>query len=287
MPIGRSRVAALALVAAATLCVYGPVCSSLARQWAGDENYSHGFVIVPCAAWFVWRDRRALAALPLRPSAWGLIVALGALAVYVAGQLGAELFLSRVSLVGLLAGAIVFLFSAAHLRRLAFPLALLILTIPLPAIVFNRIAFPLQLLASRAGEAVLSGAGVPVLREGNILELPHITLEVAQACSGIRSLVSLVALAVVFGKVSGLPRGPRIALALCAVPIAIVANAARVAGTGLAAHWIGAQAAQGFFHEFSGWVMFLVACAGLLLVERALAALPRVWPPQRPGLVLS
>jgi exosortase len=228
-----------------------------------------------------------LAAIPVRPSNWGLVIAIASLALYVAGQVGAELFLSRLSLIGLIAGAILFLFGPGHLRRLAFPVALLLLIIPLPTIVFNRIAFPLQLLASRAGEAVLSATGVPVLREGNVLILPSTTLEVAQACSGIRSLVSLIALAAVLGKLSGLAPGARVTLALLAVPIAIAANAARVAGTGLAAHWIGPRAAQGFFHEFSGWVMFVIAFAALVLAERALVAVRRPWPSRRTAMVLS
>jgi exosortase len=270
---GRDTIAALAIVAAAVLVVYGSVILSLVHQWASDENYSHGFLIVPFAVYFAWRDRDALAALPVRPSATGLVVALVSLLLLIAGQLGAELFLMRVSLIGVTAGAVLFLYGRAHLRRLAFPLALLVLMVPLPAVLFNQIAFPLQLLASRAGEAVLSGAGVPVLREGNVLVLPSISLEVAEACSGIRSLVSLLSLAVLLGKFAEPRRGARLALVLLAVPIAIAANAARVAGTGLAAEWIGPRAAQGFFHEFSGWVMFVIACALLLGAHRALAGL--------------
>jgi len=283
----RATGPALAIVAAAMLLVYAPVCLSLARQWASDENASHGFIIVPCAFYFAWRDRRALAALPIRPSMWGLFVALGSLAVFAAGRIGAELFLSRVSIVGVIAGTVLFLFGFPLLRRLAFPIGLLVLMVPLPAVILNQIAFPLQLLASRTGEAVLSAAGVPVLREGNILVLPSATLEVAQACSGIRSLVSLFALAVLLGKFSEPGRGARIALALLSVPIAIAANAARVAGTGLAAEWISPRAAQGFFHEFSGWVMFLVAFSGLVLAQHGLAFLRRPRPARRTAMVLS
>jgi exosortase len=143
--------------------------------------------------------------------------------------------------------------------------------VPLPALVFNQIAFPLQLFASRVGELVLETAGIPVLREGNILELSTTRLEVAQACSGIRSLVSLVTLGVILGKLNEPRRWARVVLALAAVPIAIVENAARVAGTGLLAHWIGPEAAEGFIHTFSGWVMFVLAFAMLLLTQRALA----------------
>jgi exosortase len=154
------------------------------------------------------------------------------------------------------------------LRLLAFPVLLLFLMVPLPAIIFNQIAFPLQLLASRAGEAALTLGGVPVLREGNVLELATTKLEVAQACSGIRSLISLLTLGILLGKLSEQPIMMRILLAILTVPVAIAANAARVAGTGFAANWIGPEAAEGFFHAFSGWLVFVAAFALLLAAQR-------------------
>jgi exosortase len=151
--------------------------------------------------------------------------------------------------------------------------------IPIPAIIFNQIAFPLQLLASRAGEATLAALSIPVLREGNVIILAHTTLEVAEACSGIRSLISLLTLGIVYGYFTDSRGWVRTAIALATVPIAIVANAARVAGTGIAAHHYGPQAAQGFFHTFSGWLVFVVALALLFLLTRALL---RVVPPAPP-----
>jgi len=227
----RSAVAS-ALVCLAILGVYLPVLSSLVRQWASDENYSHGFIIVPFALYFAWRKRRALAAAPVEPGIGGLAVVAVSLLVLLAGLAGAELFLTRVSLIGVIGGSIWFLWGRAHLRLLAFPVLLLFLMVPLPAIIFNQIAFPLQLLASRAGEAALTLGGVPVLREGNVLELATTKLEVAQACSGIRSLISLLTLGILLGKLSEQPIMMRILLAILTVPVAIAANAARVAGTG-------------------------------------------------------
>jgi exosortase len=270
--IHRRSLVAIGLVAAAIAVVYAPIVSSLVRQWASDENYSHGFLIVPFAAWFVWQQREQLARTPIAPNLAGLALVCGSLIVLLAGLLGAELFLTRISLVGIIAGSVLFLCGWRWLRRLAFPIAFLILAVPLPAVVFNHIAFPLQLLASRAGETVLNAANVPVLREGNILVLPTTTLEVAQACSGIRSLMSLLTLGVILGKLREPRRWARIVLAALTVPVAIAANAARVAGTGLAASYVGAKAAEGFFHTFSGWLMFVVAFALLLAAQKALAA---------------
>jgi exosortase len=201
---------------------------------------------------------------------------MGGIALLLAGLLGAELFVSRVSILGTLAGMILFLYGWSYLRILAFPLAFLLLMIPIPAIIFNQITFPLQLLASRAGEYAISTAGIPVLREGNVIVLANTTLEVAEACSGIRSLITLITLGLVYGYCAD-PRGwVRTFLVLSAVPIAIVANGARVAGTGMAAHWWGPEAAEGFFHEFSGWIVFIAAFTMILamhgLITRASAS---------------
>jgi exosortase len=200
---------------------------------------------------------------------------MASVALLVLGTLGAERFLARVSLIGVLAGAVLFVFGWAHLRILSFPLALLLLMIPIPAIVFNQIAFPLQLLASRAGQAGLVALDIPVLREGNIIVLAQTTLEVAEACSGIRSLISLLVLGIVVGYVLDPRIFVRVILALVTVPIAVVSNGMRVAGIGVAAHYYGASAAEGFMHTFSGWVVFLVAFVMLLGVYKLVAW---VWP---------
>ena len=276
MTKGARSLAAIALVVTAILVVYFPILASLVHQWASDDNYSHGFIVAPFAAYFAWQKREQLAAAPIAPHWSGLVIVAAGLCVLLAGLFGAELFLTRLSLIGVLAGTILFVFGARHLRLLAFPVAFLILMIPLPAVMFNQIAFPLQLFASGVGEAVLSLCGVPVLREGNILTLPTTTLEVAQACSGIRSLVSLLTLAILLGKLTERAAWKTVALALLAVPVAIAANAARVAGTGLAAAWIGPQAAEGFFHEFSGWVVFVIAFSLLLAAQRALKWTSRI-----------
>jgi exosortase len=274
-------VVVLALVAASLIWLYAGVMMALVRQWGTDENYSHGFLVLPLAAFFVWERRHALAGAPHHPSTGGLFLIAASLGLYVAGSLGAELFLTRVSLVGLIAGTVLFIWGRRHARILAFPIAFLLLMIPLPAIVFNQIAFPLQLLASGLGESVIRFAGIPVLRDGNLLQLPNRTLEVAEACSGIRSLVSLLMLAIVLGYLSERRRSHRLLIAFAAVPIAVVANALRVAGTGIASVWISPAAAEGVFHTFSGWVVFAVATAGLMAVQRSMAGFDLSMPWRR------
>lgn len=271
-----ASVAALIVAIGSFGLLYRPILVRLWQDWATDDNYSHGFLILPLAAYFVWERRDRLAGTATRPSLAGLVLLVGGLLVLLAGRLGAELFLTRMSLVIVLAGAVWFVLGGPALRVLAFPLAFLILMIPIPAIVFNQIAFPLQLVASQAGAAALSALSIPVLREGNVIILAHTSLEVAEACSGIRSLISLLTLGIVYGYFTDPRGGVRVAIALATVPIAIVANAARVAGTGIAAHYYGPEAAQGFFHTFSGWLVFVVALALLFLLTRALL---RMIPP--------
>jgi exosortase len=260
--------AAGALVAAGFAVLYWQVIAKLVMAWWTDDNYSHGFLIVPIAVYFAWERRERFWKCPSKPSAFGLVVILGSVGLLIAGVLGSELFLTRISILGTLVGLVLFLFGWQHLRVLAFPLAFLVLMIPLPAIIFNQIAFPLQLLASRFGEAAMGVADVPVLREGNVLILANTTLEVAEACSGIRSLVSLITLAIVFGYFSDRRLWVRTLIALSAVPVAIVTNGFRVAGTGIAAHRFGPAVAEGFLHEFSGWLVFVAAFVLILGLQQ-------------------
>ena len=269
IPRTIARIAPAVIVSAAIVAANWELCAGLVQQWARDDNYSHGFLILPLSAYFAWQRRRALASAPQKPSIWGLGVIAFSFVLMAVGTMAAELFLARVSLVLLAAGCIAFLYGRQCLRILRVPVLFLLLMIPLPAIVFNQIAFPLQLFASRVGEVTMRAAGVPVLRDGNVLELETLRLEVAEACSGIRSLVSLLTLALVLGFVGG-SSGPRIwLLALATVPIAVIANAGRVAGTGLAAHVWGPGVAEGFLHTTSGTLAFAVAVAALLALKGA------------------
>lgn len=259
------------LLVASFFVLYRDVIVKLINHWSIDDNYSHGFLIVPLAAYLAWERRERLKELTVRPATfWGMLFILGSVAVLTAGLLGAELFLTRIAMIGTLIGAILFLLGWQHLKALAFPVAVLLLMIPIPAIIFNQIVFPLQLVASRVGETSLELAGIPVLREGNIIILANTTLEVAEACSGIRSLVSLLTLAIVYGYFADHRASIRVLVALSAVPVAIAANGMRVAGTGIAAHYYGSAAAEGFFHTFSGWMVFIVAFLMLFAVIRML-----------------
>jgi exosortase len=181
--------------------------------------------------------------------------------------MGAELFLSRLSLLVVLGGLIVLFLGWSFFRAVLFPWAFLLLMIPIPAIIFNQITFPLQLLASKVASTSLPWMGVPVLREGNVIVLPAMALEVAEACSGIRSLMSLMTLAIIYGYLMERRVSVRVLLALASIPIAVAANSFRIVGTGLLVQYWDPEKAQGFFHEFSGWLIFVISLAMLYLLH--------------------
>jgi exosortase len=239
----------------------------LVWQWWDDPNYSHGFLVPLFSGFLVWQRRRELAALPVRGSWAGLPVLLAGAALLLLGDVGAELFLMRTSLIVMITGLILFHLGRPWLRVLAFPLAFLLFMVPLPATLFYAIAFPLQKLAAQNAVAVLDLIGVPVLGDGNVIHLSRLSLGVTEACSGVRSLISLLALSVAWGYLMRSGTWTIALLAALAVPITIVANSLRVVSTGLIGQWFGVRYAEGFFHAFSGWLIFLFAFACLLGVH--------------------
>ena len=265
----------IAVLALALVWLYAPVLSHLIGQWVHDPNYSHGFFVPAFSLYVLWQERDRLRALPLRPSWSGLAILAFAVVVLVAGVLGAELFLSRLSLLIALAGLAVLMYGWNHLRATVFPWLFLLLMIPIPNIIFNQITFPLQLLASKAAAVTLPLLGVPVLREGNVIQLPVMALEVAEACSGIRSLMSLATLAVIYGYLMETRLWVRVVLAVASIPIAVVANSLRIVGTGLLVQYWDPEKAEGFFHAFSGWLIFVVSLSLLFLLHRTIQ---RLWP---------
>ncbi len=239
--------------------LYVPILVPLVRQWWIDPNFSHGFFVPLFSGFVVWQKRLQLASIPRVPSSWGLAVILVAVFTLVLGVFGAELFFSRVSLLMLIGGLVIFFLGWQMLRAILFPLLFLILMIPIPAIILNQITLPLQILASKLAAWSLPLCGVPVLREGNIINLPAMPLEVADACSGIRSLLSLTTLAVMYGFLLETRVWLRITIALASIPIAVAANGFRIFGTGLLVQYWDPEKAEGFFHEFSGWLIFVVS----------------------------
>jgi exosortase len=282
-------------IAVALAFLYFTVIVKLGNDWWHDENYSHGLLIPFVIAFILWQERKRFVDSKTAPATWLGAMGIGAaLCALWAGTAGVELFVQRASLVLMLACVVIYFFGLRLMRVVAVPLVLLALSIPIPQIIFNRIAFPLQLFASQCAVGAMSFFSIPVLRQGNVIELMPLgasepkKLAVVEACSGIRSLMTLVTLAVIYAyftkpkAVQTLAKDGEakhtkvyaaflsftfwrsLILVIAAVPIAILTNALRVSGTGVLAHYYGTRVADGFFHTFSGWVIY-VAAALLLL----------------------
>jgi len=261
------------------LICYAPTLKALVAQWIQDPDMGHGFFVPLVAGYIVWQRRDQLLAIEPRPNWWGLAVAIWGALQMMLGALGAELFTSRTAFVITLIGVVLFLGGMQMLRKVAFPMCLLFLMIPIPAVIYNQITFPLQILASHLAADALTVLGIPVFREGNILELPSQRLSVVEACSGIRSLLSLTFLSLVYGYFFEKKIWIRVILFLATIPVAILANGSRVTITGVLSE-VRPDLAEGFFHESTGLVIFLVA-AVLLVVLHKLLLLFSLWAGKR------
>jgi exosortase len=269
---------ALVWFAALLAALYAPVLGRMIYEWATVEEMGHGFFVFPLAGYLAWQRRAELRAVA-RPDFRGLALVLWGFIQLILGTAGADFFVVRTAFLISLVGAVWTLAGPAVLRRLAFPLFLLLFSVRIPLFIYSQITLPLQLLASRIAEVVLTLLGVPVLREGNILELASQRLSVVEACSGIRSLLSLTFLALVYGHFFERRLWMRAVLTLLAAPIAILTNAGRVTLTGVLSEYR-PELTRGWFHEIEGWLVFLAALACLLASHRMLVAAGR-WTARR------
>ena len=257
---------------------YASILTALVSQWSNDADMGHGFFVPVIAGFIAWQKRDQIADKVAKPNWWGLaIMAWAGFQLYIA-TLGAELFLSRTSLVISIIGAVLLLGGTQYLRIFSFPLFLLFFMVPIPAVIYNQITFPLQILASRVAEKTIDLLQIPVIREGNVLILPQQTLNVVEACSGIRSLLTLTFLSLVYGYFFEKRSWVRVVLFLSTIPIAIVANAGRVAFTGVISQFK-PELAEGWFHEAQGWVIFMIGLTILVafhqLIIRAVKIIQR------------
>jgi exosortase len=278
------------LIALGLGLLYAPLAPGLVEDWMTSGDFSHGFIVPFVSAWLLWIRRDRLAAAPRRAYLPGLLLmALGA-AQYLVGVAASEFYLQRSSAVVLLGGWILVVFGPAVARHCVFPVVFLLFAIPPPGLVMNWIAFPLQLQASRVTEVILGTLGIPAVRAGNVIHLESVSLEVARACSGLRSLVTLLALGAVLAEGSLLPsnRGPRRAVSrvlafLGVIPVAVAVNSLRVALTAVLAARLGVVVASGWAHELTGLLMFAGSLALLLLWRSMLRWAESFWPASRPA----
>ena len=275
--------AALGWFTALLVAVFFPILRALVTQWMNDEDVSHGFFVPLVALFIAWQRRDRILALEYKPAWWGLgIMAWGGAQAYL-GMLAAELFLQRTSFLITLVGLLLVVGGTALIRELLFPLLLLPFMIPIPTVIYNQLTFPLQLFASRVAETVLGWVGIPVLRDGNVLELASQKLSVAEACSGIRSLLSLTFLSLVYAYFFDGRVWMRWVLFFLTIPIAIIANAGRVTITGMLSE-VNPELARGFFHSLEGWIIFMIALVLLLMTHQIISRIPGLRRKEQPGV---
>lgn len=250
--------------------LYFPVIMTMVKEWADEEDMGHGFFVLPIVGYIIWQRRDELAQIAIRPNRWGyLLIVLGFFQL-LAGTLGADFFVMRIALIVSILGVLLVTCGLPMIKALSMPLFLLLFMIRIPLFIYSQITFPLQLFASKVAEASLSILGIPVLREGNILELTSQRLSVIEACSGIRSLLSLAFLSLVYGYFFDDRSWMKWVLLVATVPIAILANASRVTITALLSE-VNPELAQGAYHTFEGWVIFMVALVALIITHKILS----------------
>lgn len=232
-----------------------PALAALVRDWSTDGNYSHGFLIIPISIWLFWRQRHALV-FPGKPSTGGTVLFIAGCGCLILGMAASEFFTTRVSLVMILTGLSLYYLGWENFRKVWFAFFFLLFMIPIPATIYYSLTLPLQFFASKVTVHALHVVGVPCLLKGNIIQLPDYRLEVLEACSGLRSLVTLMALGALYGNLSMPGKVRPIILFVATIPIAIVTNIFRIFVTAIAAYAISTEIAEDFLHELSGLIVF-------------------------------
>lgn len=261
---------AVVLVAALVGTVYGRTFITLVRTWDTNPNYSHGYLIPPVAVFLFWREWKRFVAAMSRGSSWGLALIVAALLGHVASIRAGVFMTQGYSLVLLLFGLSLFMFGGAATKRVWFPLGYLVFMLPMPPYLVNVVSFQLKVFAARAGGFAAMKLGIPLVRSGMTIHLPAGSLRIADPCSGLRSLIALVALGALFAYLSEGSAWKRSVLLASSVPLAVAANIVRIAVLCVVASVWGIDAALGFFHDVSGLMLFLIAFAGLVIVKRLL-----------------
>jgi len=266
----RRDIVLLSLLFFGFLGLYFDIFRGLIQDWSENDNYSHGFFIPFISIYMIYTLRDDLIRLHVRPVTGGLIVLLAGLGQLLLATTGSEFFLQRTSMIPVLLGTVLFCLGMEHAKKILVPICYLIFMIPLPAILWNKIAFPMQLFSTALTEKVVRAIGIPVYRAGNILHLTETTLEVVDACSGLRSLMTMFALSAALAWFSPMSLSRKWFLFAMAAPVAIFANIVRLTITAILSARFGPEMAQGFLHEFSGFVTFFLGLAMLMGINKLL-----------------
>jgi exosortase len=271
----RHEIVQVFVLVSSFIILYSHTVLEMIKNWNRDDNFSHGFLIPVISAFMIWKKRHLLAQQKMDPSAWGVVFILCAMCMHIVGAISGEVFTIRTSLIVCIIGTVIFLFGFRTFLLICIPVLYLFFMIPIPKIIWNQISFPLQILAAKLASSVIQLLGIAILREGNVLHLSNTTLEVVDACSGLRSLTSLLALSAAFAYLTSLRMISRMSLFLSAIPIAVVVNIMRLTTTAVLAMYIGPEAANGFLHDISGILVFIIACSLLYGLQNVLSRIEK------------
>ncbi len=269
---------AWAVVLGLLVWVYAPHVAGMVANWWRDPNYSHGFLVPLISAYLIWRQRKELAETVKKPNYLGLAVVVAGLLVLVLGQLAHEFYLRRISLIPVMWGLVLLAWGWRVARRLIFAFAYLILMVPLPYLLYDAVAFPLRLVAAKIAAWGIRLFGIPVFLEGNVIHLPNLVMNVVDACSGIRSLISLLAVGVILAYLILPNRWVKVLVVILVPPVAVLTNALRVTLAGVLSQWVGPETLEGVMHDFVGWLVFMAGFVLLLLIT---LLLKKVSPPRK------
>jgi len=267
----RFSILLIALLIASFIIAYYPVWKRLILNWYSSDEYSHGFFIVPLACFILWKKREILAEIPARPSLWGLTLVLFSLLIYLFAHFAEISTLTSFSMVLLFAGIIIYFYGFKMLKELSFPLFLLLFMIPIPAQIYSALTIPLQLFVTKVSVWLSAHVGIPIYREGNVIHLPDRTMQVVQACSGLRSIISLLTLSAILGYFTLKSNFLRSILFLSGIPAAIFVNIIRILLLIFAFHYLNYDLTTGTIHTVFGIIIFMLALVFIAIIKGVLS----------------
>ena len=270
-PSTIAAISLTALLVTSFVLAYFPVWKNLVAAWLRSDEYSHGFFIIPLCGYILWQKREILSQIPVCPSSWGLGLVIFSLLLYLFAHFAEIVTVASFSMVLLVAGIITYLYGRLMLKELLFPLFLLLFMIPIPAQIYSSLTIPLQLFVTKVSVSIGTLLGVPVYREGNVIHLPDRTMQVVQACSGLRSMISLLTLSAILGYFTLRSNFLRVVLFASGVPAAIFVNIIRVLLLVLTFHYFNYDLTSGTIHTLFGMTIFILALLLLIIIKGVLS----------------